>query len=109
METRPRQAVLFADARGREPFADWVDAQADRSVRAIIKARIARLEVGNRGDCRAVGAGVQELRIHLGPGIRIYFAELPGAVLLLTGGSKRTQARDIRQAQAYWQEAQERP
>ncbi len=68
-----------------------------------------RVVLGNYGDCDSVGKGVMELRIHYGPGYRIYFSEQGGTILLLLlGGSKRTQARDIKKAQEYLAEFRER-
>jgi putative addiction module killer protein len=108
MEPRPRQVLLYTDARGRQPLSEWIEALKDSRMRAVIKVRIARLEAGNFGDCRSVGQGVRELRIHDGPGFRVYFAEAGGAVvLLLSGGSKGNQAQDIQRAKEYWQDAQE--
>lgn len=77
---------------------------ADRIVR-----RIARLELGNFGDFRSVGEGVQELRIPIGPGIRVYFARQSGAiVVLLCGGDKSSQQSDIRRARLYWKDYRSR-
>ena len=67
--------------------------------------RLDRLELGNFGDCKPVGEGVLELRLDFGPGYRVYFAEDgPIIVLLLIGGDKNTQTKDIKTAKAYWQE-----
>lgn len=81
----------------------------DRQTKARILTRIDRLRLGNFGDCESVGGGVYELRIHFGPGFRVYYS-LQGEqiVLLLCGGDKSTQARDIESAQAYWREVQHR-
>ena len=77
---------------------------ADRILR-----RIARLELGNFGDSRSVGEGVQELRIPIGPGIRVYFGRQGEAiVVLLCGGDKHTQRRDIGRAQLYWKDYRSR-
>lgn len=71
----------------------------------MVRVRINRLRQGNLGDCRHLGEGVYELRIHYGPGYRVYFGELDEAtIILLWGGTKRTQIRDIRRAKEYWQE-----
>lgn len=74
-----------------------------------ITSRIARLRNGNFGDFRSVGAGVQELRIPIGPGIRVYFGrQSETIVVLLCGGDKRSQQSDIRRARAYWKDYRSR-
>jgi putative addiction module killer protein len=94
---------VYLDRAGRAPFSDWLSSLRDRAARARIRVRIDRLRIGNFGDCKPVGAGVSELRIDYGPGYRVYFGQAPGrVVLLLCGGDKRTQARDIERAQAFW-------
>lgn len=77
---------------------------ADRIVR-----RVERLHLGNFGDHRSVGEGVQELRIPIGPGIRVYFGRQSEAiVVLLCGGDKHSQRSDIRLAQLYWKDFRSR-
>jgi len=84
---------------GKKPFASWLDSLLDRRAQAKIAARLDRLAAGNLGDCKPVGQGVSELRIDYGPGYRVYFAMLgQTCVLLLSGGDKRHQSADIRQA-----------
>ena len=71
----------------------------------IVRARLNRIRLGNFGDCKSVGGGVEELRVDFGPGYRVYYGrEGQLVVILLCGGSKRTQARDILRAQKYWKE-----
>jgi putative addiction module killer protein len=71
----------------------------------IVRARLNRIRLGNFGDCKPVGAGVEELRIDFGPGYRVYYGrEGSVVVIVLCGGSKATQAKDIRRAQSYWKE-----
>ena len=80
-------------------FSAWLDALPDIAVRSVVIARIKRLELGLMGDVEPVGEGVSELRIHLGAGWRVYFAQRGTQVIvLLAGGSKRTQKRDIKHA-----------
>ena len=85
--------------RRTDEFARWLRGLRDLRAKAIVQARIERLISGNPGDVRPVGAGVSELRINFGPGYRVYFQQR-GAVLiiLLAGGDKSTQAKDIRTA-----------
>ncbi|MDB6033450.1 MAG: addiction module protein [Verrucomicrobiales bacterium] len=88
---------------GTVPFSEWFDALLDMRTRQKIDARLARVRLGNLGDCNSVGNGVSELRIDYGPGFRVYFGQ-DGleVVILLCGGDKSTQKRDIRKAQEYW-------
>jgi len=89
------------EIRQTDEYARWFAALRDRQARARIDARIRRLSLGNPGDVKPVGAGVSELRINYGPGYRVYFAQRGQAlVVLLAGGDKRTQSRDIKLAQA---------
>jgi putative addiction module killer protein len=85
--------------RETSAYAAWFAALRDRSAKVRIDIRIRRLSVGNAGDIRPVGEGVSELRIHYGPGYRIYFKKLGDAlVILLAGGEKSSQDQDIRLA-----------
>jgi putative addiction module killer protein len=105
MDVKPRELVDFETSEGKIPFRDWLDSLRDKQTRAIIDARLVRVRRGNFGHCKPVGEGVQELKIDFGPGFRVYFG-LDGEVLvvLLSGGSKATQSKDIKQAKAYWRE-----
>ncbi len=86
-------------ARRTDIFIDWLANLKDRRAAARIAARILRLEDGNLGDVKPVGEGVSELRINYGPGYRVYFMQAGRTViLLLCGGDKNTQARDIAMA-----------
>lgn len=80
-------------------FANWLTALKDKIGKVRVLARLRAAELGNFGDCEPVGEGVSEMRVHYGPGYRIYFTR-KGAViyLLLTGGDKSTQKRDIKRA-----------
>lgn len=82
-------------------FTEWLDGLSDTAVRGILVARIRRLAFGLMGDVAPVGDGVSELRIHVGAGWRVYFVRHGSQVIvLLAGGSKRTQKADIRRAKA---------
>lgn len=87
---------MLIEIRTTEKFSEWFTKLRDRQARARIQARIDRAELGNFGDCRPVGDGVSEMRIHYGPGYRVYFVQR-GTVLaiLLAGGDKDTQENDI--------------
>jgi putative addiction module killer protein len=87
------------EVRQTDTFANWLRALKDANAVARITARIRRLELGNLGDVKPVGEGVSELRIDYGPGYRIYYVQQGNTVvILLCGGDKRTQNKDIRTA-----------
>ncbi|MDE2669974.1 MAG: type II toxin-antitoxin system RelE/ParE family toxin [Chloroflexota bacterium] len=87
------------EIRRTEVFDRWLARIRDRRVRTLIADRLTRVEEGNYGDVRPVGEGVSELRIHYGPGYRVYFVQQgTSLVILLAGGDKSTQQRDIRRA-----------
>ncbi|HKY38692.1 MAG TPA: type II toxin-antitoxin system RelE/ParE family toxin [Polyangiaceae bacterium] len=92
----------YVEDNGRIPFRDWLT-ELDKATRARVQARILRFEMGNLGDHKDVGAGVLEARLDFGPGYRVYFG-LKGRelVLLLLGGDKGSQKRDIKRAQEFW-------
>jgi putative addiction module killer protein len=95
---------IYATAAGAEPYTDRERGLGDRMVRARIRARIGRLRLGHFGDAKRVGE-VFELRIHVGPGYRVYYGrEGDALVILLCGGDKGSQERDIERAQAYWRD-----
>ena len=87
------------EIRKTEIFAQWLDGLRDLQARARVQARLERLAGGNPGDVGPVGEGVSELRINYGPGYRVYFKRRGQAlIILLAGGDKRTQAKDIKVA-----------
>lgn len=89
----------FVSRTGVDVIGNWLADLNDARARARINARITRLAAGNFGDCKSIGGGIHELRIDYGPGYRVYFARVSGAiVLLLCGGDKRRQQADIRTA-----------
>ena len=100
---QPRTLQIYQTQNGRKPFIQWLESIQDLGTQSRIDRRLERLANGNFGDCRSIGDGVFELRIHFGPGYRIYFGELDDTiVLLLCGGDKSSQERDIRRAKTYW-------
>ncbi len=105
MPTYPYEIDYYVTEQGDKPFKNWLEGLRDVQGRARIRVRLDRVRLGNLGDHRSVGAGVQELRINFGPGYRVYFGiEEKRVVLLLSGGDKSTQARDIAKAQEYWRD-----
>lgn len=87
------------EVRQTPVFSDWMAALRDHRARAKIAARIDRLALGNPGDVAPVGEGVSELRIHYGPGYRVYFiTRSQTLVVLLGGGDKSTQTKDVKAA-----------
>jgi putative addiction module killer protein len=91
--------MTVIEIRKTVSFAQWIDGLCDIRARARIQARIERLAAGHAGDVKPVGEGVSELRIDYGPGYRVYFKKQGlTLVILLAGGDKRTQTRDIRMA-----------
>jgi putative addiction module killer protein len=88
------------EIRKTDVFARWLDDLADLRARARIQARIERLAAGNPGDVKPAGEGVSELRIDYGPGYRVYFKRRGRTlIILLAGGDKGSQAKDIKRAQ----------
>jgi putative addiction module killer protein len=89
----------------KDPLTDWLQSIRDKQAQAKIRVRLKRLEAGNFGDCNPVGDGVQELREHLGAGYRVYFGRHGRTVvILLCGGSKKSQSADIKTAKEYWED-----
>jgi len=89
----------MTEIRKTEIFAKWLDGLNDIRARARILVRIERLALGNPGDVKPVGEGVSELRIDYGPGYRVYYKkQRQSVIILLAGGDKRTQSRNIKTA-----------
>lgn len=100
------EIINYSTKSGKEPFADWFD-MLDNNVKGIIRARIARIRLGNFGDCKPLqkGLGIWEFRIAYGPGYRIYFGKKgTQMIILLAAGDKGSQLRDIEKAKRYWQD-----
>src|SRR3989338_8652478 len=95
-------AYYLTDAN-RKPFKEWLDGLKDITARQKIRIRLDRVRLGNLGNNRFVGDGIYELKIDYGPGYRVYYAlDGKAVVLLLLGGDKSTQEKDIVQAKIYW-------
>jgi putative addiction module killer protein len=100
----PGEIRYYVDAAGQAPFADWF-AGLEVVARAKVTRALARLEQGNLSNVKSVGEGVLEFRIDFGPGYRVYFGrDGETLVVLLTGGTKKRQQRDIAAAHVYWQD-----
>jgi putative addiction module killer protein len=90
---------------GRVPFDEWYHSLVDKRMRAAVDIRLARVRLGHSGNHKPVGDGVNELKIDLGPGLRVYYGEYKAEfVLLLGGGDKSTQQRDINNAIRLWKQ-----
>ncbi len=97
------EVFRYQTANGKEPITEWFASLRDKQAQAKMRIRLKRLEAGIFGDCESVGEGVQELREHIGGGYRVYFGRHGQAVvILLCGGSKKSQAADIKLAKEYW-------
>lgn len=94
----------YLDAQGWSPFAKWFDA-LNAHAAAKVTTALVRMEQGNLSNVKGVGSGVSEYRIDFGPGYRVYFGrDGDSLIILLGGGTKRRQERDIKEAQAIWRE-----
>lgn len=101
MIARVRVIEYFTNPSGKQPVRDWLNGIKDKLTQAIIYKRIRQAGLGNFGKSKSVGGGVHELKIDHGPGYRVYFGiHQDEMILLLMGGSKRTQQADIEKAQA---------
>jgi putative addiction module killer protein len=99
----------YTDSEGRKPLIGWLEALRDVKGRAQIRARLARVESGNLGDCKPLRDGIMELRVDLGPGYRVYLSRQgPLLVLLLCGSDKGDQDRAIKLAIEYLNDWKER-
>jgi putative addiction module killer protein len=109
MDAEPQTLQEYVTPDGENPFSKWLHALRDVRARAKIRVRLNRVRLGNFGDAKVIGGGVSELRIPYGPGYRLYFARAgSNVVLLLCGGDKSSQKRDIETAKDYWLDYQRR-
>jgi len=103
VDIREREIRLYVTRNGKVPYSRWLNSLKDVRARAVVRVRLNRIRLGNFGDCKSVGEGIMELRIDHGPGYRVYFGRVGRQiVLLLCGGDKSSQSKDIEQAQTYW-------
>lgn len=104
-----RQSLIYRTVDGREPYVEFVDSLRDWVGAAKIQSRVSRAEHGNLGDYQSVGDGVLELRIHFGPGYRIYIGlHKKEWIVLLAAGDKSWQSKDIERARMYWKDFKDR-
>ena len=93
----------YTTRNGKQPFIEWLNDLRDMTATAQINVRVRRLTLGQTGIVEPVGKGVFEMKINHGPGYRVYFAELgKEVVVLLLGGDKSSQKRDVEKAKLYW-------
>jgi len=104
MEVTKKSIEIYHDNNGREPFTEWVKS-ISMSDRSRIFSRLDRVESGNLGDYKPVGDDVYELRFHFGSGFRVYYGEVNNQIiLLLCGGEKSSQKKDVKKAKVYWKD-----
>ncbi|MEX1012801.1 MAG: type II toxin-antitoxin system RelE/ParE family toxin [Waddliaceae bacterium] len=95
---------IFAKSNGKEPFVQWLET-LDVNTQALVLQRLQRIKSGNFGDCKPIASGLWEFRIHSNSGLRIYYNRSGEKIILILGGGiKRTQNRDINQAKKYLEE-----
>ena len=100
-----KTVIVYNDKAGKEPFTKWLNSLKDALSRRRILARLRRIEQGNYGDCKHLQDGIFELRLFFGSGYRIYFGEDGDTVVvLLCGGDKSSQDKDIQTAVMYWKD-----
>ena len=96
------EVLIFRSRSDDSPYLEWLDTLGWK-MQGRILARVARMKNGQFGDCKAIDRSLYELRLFFGPGYRVYFGEHDGkTVLLLAGGDKSTQSKDIKKAKEYW-------
>ena len=109
MESASKHVLIYEDSNGRAPYSEWLKGLRDKRAAAKIDIRIERIGLGNLGFWESVGEGVGELKIDYGPGYRVYFGQIGSTVVvLLCGGDKKTQRKDIAKAKEFWQDFKKR-
>ena len=100
--------IVYVTEEGKAPFDDWFN-KLDTTAALKVRTALARFETGNMGDVKPAGQGVSERRITFGPGYRVYFGQDGDRlVILLCGGTKKRQSKDIEQAKAFWEDYKNR-
>jgi len=109
VESFPYTVSYYLTPAGDKPFKEWLDGLKDILARQKIRIRLDRVRLGNLGKNRSVGEGVYELKVDYGPGYRVYYGlDKKTMVLLLLGGDKGSQKKDITQARTYWEDHKRR-
>lgn len=109
MGTAPKELQIYEQVSGKKPFEDWLFGIRDKTVMARIVARLNRVAHGNMGDVKSLGDGLSELRLAFGAGYRVYFTfDGDALVVLLSGGDKGSQTRDIKQARQFLEDYRSR-
>ncbi len=99
----PLSIIVYETAEGKRPYSDWIKNLRDSTTVARIRARIDRIEEGNLGQYKALGTGLFEFKFNFGSGYRVYFAiDGDKIILILSGGDKSSQRKDILKAREYW-------
>jgi putative addiction module killer protein len=108
MEVSQKEIVLYISRDNKIPFLEWLHSLRSED-RSAVEIRLDRVQKGNFGDSKPEGEGVIELRFHPGKGMRIYYGIMgTRVVVLLAGGDKSTQDKDIQRAKSYWKDCKER-
>jgi putative addiction module killer protein len=109
VEGFPYTLEYYLTDSGEKPFKEWLDGLKDITARQKVRIRLDRVRLGNLGKNRSVGEGIYELKIDYGPGYRVYYGlDKKTVVLLLLGGDKSSQKKDITQARSYWEDHKRR-
>ena len=105
----PRKVETYVTRGGKDVFQGWLNGLVDRRARLLIEKTVAKVRLGNLGQHKSVGEGVQEIVLDYGPGYRIYFGEHGATlVIMLCGSAKKKQEEAIKQAKRYWKDWKER-
>ena len=100
---------LYVTESGKVPFTDWLNGLKDITARAKVRVCLDRVKMENFGNFKPLGQGLAELKIHYGPGFRVYYGQSgKKIILLLTGGDKSSQQKDIKKAREYWEDYRRR-
>jgi putative addiction module killer protein len=110
VEAQPKEIRRYKTADGKAPFDEWYNSLKSEKIKTLIDRAVDKISLGLLTDesSEPVGAGVYEFKVKSGPGYRIYFGQKGLTAVLLHGGDKSTQKRDIRKAKAYWADYEER-